>query len=55
MEGGIEKLKKVIIEDELGICGALEKAMSDLIGTYECEWTRQSFILPSLRSRCGGR
>lgn len=55
MEGGIEKLKKVIIEDELGICGALEKAMSDLIGTYECEWTRQSFPLPSPRSRCGGR
>ncbi|KAF8327136.1 nitrite reductase [Cantharellus anzutake] len=38
-EGGIERLKKVLIDDELGICGDLEREMDALIGTYECEWT----------------
>lgn len=40
MEGGIEKLRKVILDDELGICQALEEAMAQLISTYEDEWAR---------------
>ncbi|CAG8513126.1 13704_t:CDS:2 [Funneliformis caledonium] len=40
LEGGIEYLKKVIIDDHLGICEELEKDMSRLIYTYECEWTK---------------
>ncbi|KAF9438195.1 hypothetical protein BGZ76_009293 [Entomortierella beljakovae] len=38
LDGGIEYLKKVILEDYLGICDALEKQMAYLIGTYQCEW-----------------
>jgi nitrite reductase (NAD(P)H) len=39
-EGGIEKLRKIIIDDELNICEQLDKDMDALVGTYECEWTR---------------
>lgn len=39
-EGGVDKLRKIIIDDELGICDQLEKDMDALVGTYECEWTR---------------
>ena len=38
MEGGLEHLKDVVINDSLGICATLEKQMSHLIDTYECEW-----------------
>jgi nitrite reductase (NAD(P)H) len=39
-DGGLEKLRKIIIDDELGICDQLDKDMQALVGTYECEWTR---------------
>ncbi|CAE6377557.1 unnamed protein product, partial [Rhizoctonia solani] len=38
-EGGIEKLKKIILDDELGICADLDREMDSLVGTYQCEWT----------------
>ncbi|KAG0236813.1 hypothetical protein BGW42_002681 [Actinomortierella wolfii] len=38
LEGGIEYLKKVVIDDYLGICDELEKQMAYLISTYQCEW-----------------
>ncbi|KAI0820586.1 nitrite reductase [Trametes gibbosa] len=38
MEGGIEKLRRVLLEDELGICADLERDMSELVGTYFDEW-----------------
>ncbi|KZT68487.1 nitrite reductase [Daedalea quercina L-15889] len=38
MEGGIEKLRRVILDDELGICEDLEKGMEELVGTYYDEW-----------------
>ncbi len=38
LDGGISYLKKVIIEDSLGICQELEKQMNHLIKTYKCEW-----------------
>jgi nitrite reductase (NAD(P)H) len=37
-DGGIERLKKIIIDDELGICADLDKEMDDLVGTYYDEW-----------------
>ena len=40
MEGGLEYLKQVIIEDKLGICAELEKEMANVINTYECEWKK---------------
>ena len=38
MEGGIEYLKQVVIDDKLGICGDLEYRMQHLVDTYKCEW-----------------
>jgi nitrite reductase (NADH) large subunit len=38
LEGGLEHLKEVIIEDKLGICDELEGQMQYLVDTYKCEW-----------------
>ena len=34
----IQKLRKVVLEDELGICAELDAIMDNLINTYEDEW-----------------
>lgn len=39
-EGGLDRLKKILLDDELGICADLEAEMDSLIGTYEDEWKR---------------
>jgi len=38
LEGGIEQLKKVVIDDSLNIVADLEKEMQFLVDAYECEW-----------------
>jgi len=38
LEGGIDHLKEVIIEDKLGICQELEERLQFLVDTYTCEW-----------------
>ena len=38
MEGGLEYLQDVIINDRLGIAEELEKEMGHIIYTYQCEW-----------------
>ncbi|OKH30075.1 nitrite reductase large subunit [Calothrix sp. HK-06] len=38
LEGGIEYLKEVVIEDSLGICAELESEMAHHVETYACEW-----------------
>ncbi|MFA7554300.1 MAG: nitrite reductase large subunit NirB [Spongiibacteraceae bacterium] len=38
MEGGLDYLKSVIIDDKLGICAELEEAMDHVVGSYQCEW-----------------
>jgi nitrite reductase (NADH) large subunit len=38
LEGGLDYLKKVIIEDSLGIAAELEADMQHIVDTYECEW-----------------
>jgi nitrite reductase (NADH) large subunit len=38
LEGGVEKLKKVIIEDSLGICAELEAEMQRIIAAQHDEW-----------------
>ncbi|NDV16708.1 nitrite reductase large subunit [Muricauda sp. TY007] len=38
LEGGIEQLKKVVIEDSLNIAEELETDMQGLVDKYECEW-----------------
>lgn len=37
-DGGIDKLKRIILDDELGICADLDKEMDALVGTYVDEW-----------------
>lgn len=39
LEGGIDHIREVVVEDKLGICNELEAMMQRLIGTYQCEWT----------------
>ncbi|HZV07995.1 MAG TPA: nitrite reductase large subunit NirB [Gemmataceae bacterium] len=38
MEGGIERLREIIIDDCLGICEELEKQIQFLVDSYKCEW-----------------
>jgi nitrite reductase (NADH) large subunit len=38
LEGGIDYLKSVIIDDALGICDDLEAEMQRFVDTYQCEW-----------------
>lgn len=38
LEGGIEYLQDVVVNDSLGIGEELEKDMQALINTYQCEW-----------------
>ncbi|WP_143869858.1 nitrite reductase large subunit NirB [Catenovulum sediminis] len=40
MEGGLDYLKSVIIDDKLGICEELEADMQRIIDNYECEWKK---------------
>ena len=39
-EGGVEKLRRIILQDELDICADLDAEMDALIGTYQDEWKR---------------
>jgi nitrite reductase (NADH) large subunit len=38
MDGGVQQLREVIIDDKLGICEELEREMQYLVDTYRCEW-----------------
>jgi nitrite reductase (NADH) large subunit len=38
MEGGIERLRKIIVNDALGIAAELETELQYLVDTYACEW-----------------
>lgn len=50
LPGGVDYLRKVIIDDHLGICEELDKQMALLVDTYEDEWTR-IVKTPELRKR----
>lgn len=34
----IQRLKKILLDDELSICVDLEREMAELVGTYADEW-----------------
>ncbi len=38
LEGGLDYLKQVVLEDSLGIGEELEAQMQQVIDTYQCEW-----------------
>lgn len=40
LEGGLDYLKQVIIEDSLGIADELEAQMQYHVNTYQCEWKK---------------
>ncbi len=38
MEGGLDYLKQVILDDSLNLCDSLDEQMARVIDTYQCEW-----------------
>src|SRR5690606_25692097 len=38
LEGGLDYLKQVVIDDSLGIGAELEAQMSHIVSEYQCEW-----------------
>lgn len=38
MEGGLDHLRAVVIDDKLGLAAELEERMQRLVDTYKCEW-----------------
>jgi nitrite reductase (NADH) large subunit len=38
LEGGLDQLREVIVEDKLGICADLDAAMEQHVGSYRDEW-----------------
>jgi assimilatory nitrite reductase (NAD(P)H) large subunit precursor (EC 1.7.1.4) len=38
LEGGLEYLKSVVVDDKLNICTELESDMDLVVDTYQCEW-----------------
>ncbi len=38
LEGGLDYLKEVIIDDKLGLAEELEAQMDSIVGSYQCEW-----------------
>jgi nitrite reductase (NADH) large subunit len=40
LEGGLDYLKQVVIEDALGIAAELEADMARVIDSYQCEWRK---------------
>jgi nitrite reductase (NADH) large subunit len=38
MEGGLDYLKSVVIDDKLGLNDQLEAQMNNVVDTYQCEW-----------------
>ena len=50
LDGGLDYLKSVVVEDALGIGEQLEKEMQSLIDVYQCEW-REVINNPALRKK----
>ncbi|WP_418262380.1 nitrite reductase large subunit NirB [Flavobacterium faecale] len=50
LEGGIEYLKDIVINDSLGINATLEAEMQQLVDTFECEW-KQAIEDPEMMKR----
>lgn len=50
LEGGLDYLKEVILEDSLGIAAELEAEMAHIVATYEDEW-KNAVTKPEVRQR----
>ncbi len=50
LDGGIEQLKRVVLNDSLNIADELETEMQSLVDAYECEW-KQAIATEESRKR----
>ncbi|MDA7419135.1 nitrite reductase large subunit NirB [Xenophilus arseniciresistens] len=50
LEGGLDYLRQVLIEDSLGIGAELEAQMQHVVDTYQCEW-KTAVTTPAVRQR----
>ncbi|MCV2218421.1 nitrite reductase large subunit NirB [Thauera sp. Sel9] len=50
LEGGLDYLKAVLIDDSLGIGDELERQMQHVVDTYQCEW-KTAVTDPGVRRR----
>ncbi|MDB5020659.1 MAG: nitrite reductase [Pedobacter sp.] len=50
MEGGIDYLRNVIINDSLGMAGQWEMELESLVKSYKCEW-KEAVENPAIRKR----
>ncbi|WFR77984.1 nitrite reductase large subunit NirB [Janthinobacterium rivuli] len=50
LEGGLDYLKRVIIDDSLGMAAELEADMQHVVDTYACEW-KEAVSNPAVRQR----
>lgn len=50
LEGGLDYLKEVVIQDKLGLAAELEADMQHVVDTYECEW-KNAVTNPETRKR----
>ncbi|MEW6760347.1 MAG: nitrite reductase large subunit NirB [Pseudomonadota bacterium] len=50
LEGGLDYLKQVVVEDKLGIAQELEAQMQHVVDTYACEW-KEAVSNPAVRRR----
>ncbi|MEM9527025.1 MAG: nitrite reductase large subunit NirB [Bacteroidota bacterium] len=50
LEGGIDYLKSVVVDDVLGLADELETEMQGLVNAYKCEW-KEAVETPAMRSR----
>jgi nitrite reductase (NADH) large subunit len=50
MEGGIEYLRNVVVNDSLGMAAQWETEMEQHVATYECEW-KAAIETPEIRKR----
>ncbi len=50
MEGGINYLRNVVVNDSLGMGEQWEKEMQGLVNTYKCEW-KEAINNPQIRKR----
>lgn len=50
LEGGLDYLKDVVVNDSLGLAAELEAQMQAVVDTYQCEW-KTAVTTPAVRQR----
>ncbi|CAN5250713.1 nitrite reductase large subunit NirB [soil metagenome] len=50
LEGGLDYLKSVVVDDSLGLAAELEAQMAHVVDTYQCEW-KTAVTDPAVRQR----